>query len=113
MPLLHGEAVAIGMCVSAEAAFILGICEQSEVEEHYQICASVGLPTCVPPEMSLDDVVEKLAYDKHTLSGAPTMGLLIKIGQMYEKEGKYGVSVPADILRKAFEINQARNPPKC
>ncbi|KAJ8598139.1 hypothetical protein CTAYLR_007404 [Chrysophaeum taylorii] len=107
-PLLHGEAVAIGMCVSAEVAFIMGVCAESVVEEHYAIVEALGLPSCVPPELDLDKVIDKLSYDKHTLSGKPTMGLLVKMGKMYEKDGVYGQPVDADILREAFEINQDR-----
>jgi 3-dehydroquinate synthase len=109
-PLLHGEAVAIGMCVSAEVALLLGVCDEAAVEEHYRVCASVGLPTQVPPEMDLDAVCAKLAYDKHTLTGKPTMGLLVKLGQMYHDEGVYGTPIEADIIRRAFELNQARAP---
>lgn len=42
--------------------------------------------------MDIDAIIAELAYDKHTLSGKPTIGLLRTIGDMYKK--------------KAFMINQ-------
>ena len=107
-PLLHGEAVAIGMCVSAETAFQLGVCDASVVEDHYRVCAEVGLPTCVPAEMDLDAICAKLAYDKHTLVDKPAMGLLVKFGQMYHIGGKYGVQIDTDVIRAALVRNQMR-----
>mmetsp|Transcript_8853 Transcript_8853/g.31187 ORF Transcript_8853/g.31187 Transcript_8853/m.31187 type:complete len:494 (+) Transcript_8853:120-1601(+) len=107
-PILHGEAVAIGMCVSAEVALIMGVCNAEAVEDIYNACTAVGLPTTVPKIMDLDEVCAKLAYDKHTLSGKPTMGLMVALGDMYHEDGTYGIAIDADVLRKAFEINQNR-----
>jgi len=107
-PLLHGEAVAIGMCVSAEVAYIMGVCTRHVVEEHYRLVASVGLPTCTPDELDVDAIIAKLSYDKHTLSKKPTMGLLKEIGHMFEKDGVYSQPVKPETLRRAFKINIAR-----
>ena len=107
-PLLHGEAVAIGMCVSAEVAYMMGVCTKEVVEDHYRIVESVGLPSCTPDEMDLEAIIAKFAYDKHTLSGKPTMGLLRAMGDMYEVAGVYGQPIEPEILREAFLINMAR-----
>ena len=109
-PLLHGEAVAIGMCVSAECAFLMGVCDAQAVEDHYQTCHHVGLPSSTPAEMDLTDVIGKLAYDKHTLAGCPTMGLLVNIGDMYHVEGVYGHSIPTHPPESLRDQPESRRP---
>lgn len=106
--LLHGEAVAIGMCVSAEVAYLMGVCAKDVVDDHYRLVQAAGLPSCTPAEMDIDKIISKLSYDKHTLSGKPTMGLLVAVGQMYQKNGVYGQPISPDVLRRAFQINMKR-----
>eukprot|EP00633_Aureoumbra_lagunensis_P002909 CAMPEP_0197285586 /NCGR_PEP_ID=MMETSP0890-20130614/918_1 /TAXON_ID=44058 ORGANISM="Aureoumbra lagunensis, Strain CCMP1510" /NCGR_SAMPLE_ID=MMETSP0890 /ASSEMBLY_ACC=CAM_ASM_000533 /LENGTH=510 /DNA_ID=CAMNT_0042753245 /DNA_START=67 /DNA_END=1600 /DNA_ORIENTATION=+ len=107
-PILHGEAVAMGMAVSAEVAYLMGICSKQVVEDHYRVIEAVNLPSCVPAEMDLDKIIAKLAYDKHTLSGKPTMGFTSSLGDMYEINGTYGQEIDPELLRRAFKINMAR-----
>uniref|UniRef100_A0A7S2EXT9 3-dehydroquinate synthase domain-containing protein n=1 Tax=Stereomyxa ramosa TaxID=1078864 RepID=A0A7S2EXT9_9EUKA len=106
-PLLHGEAVAIGMCVSAEVAFILGICDEQTVSEHYEFISDSGLPTFVPRNMTLKDIMAKLRYDKHYVK-KPAMGLLSKIGFMYSKDGDYAQTIPHEVTLKALSANIER-----
>lgn len=107
-PLLHGEAVAIGMCVTAEVALCLGICDKDTVDEHYKYISQAGLPIFVPEGLSLEAIQEKLCYDKHYVK-KPTMGLLAEIGHMFCKDdGSYSVEVDNHIIRSALEANFAR-----
>lgn len=107
-PLLHGEAVAIGMCVTAEVSYCLGLCDKKTVDEHYKYIGQAGLPVFVPDGLSLDAIQEKLCYDKHYVK-KPTMGLLAEIGHMHCKEdGSYAVEVDNDVIRSALEANFAR-----
>ena len=107
-PLLHGEACAIGMCVSAEISHILGYCDEEVVEEHYFVFEEVGLPACVPEEVSISDIMEKMLYDKHYVAKKPTMGLLHGIGKMVEKSNSFAIAIDSDTTRTALELNKER-----
>ena len=59
-PLLHGEAVAIGMCVSAEIALNRGLCNQATVHTHYDACQILGLPCFIPSDLTTAKIMEKM-----------------------------------------------------
>eukprot|EP00965_Chrysotila_dentata_P011319 369451-Pleurochrysis_carterae.AAC.1 len=63
--MLHGEAVAIGMVVSAEVAFLMGLCDEQCVREHYEFVKATGLPAFVPASMTVEDILYKMSFDKH------------------------------------------------
>ncbi|EGD75515.1 3-dehydroquinate synthase [Salpingoeca rosetta] len=102
--LLHGEAIAVGMCITAEVAFILGVCTRAVVDKHYAVFEQMGLPVYVPRYMSVDVICRKMCYDKHYVK-QPTMGLAVDIGEMYEKDGAYGHSISSSTLRQALLAN--------
>jgi len=107
-PLLHGEAVAIGMCLCAEVSHLMGFCDIKTVDEHYKIVEDCKLPVYVPEEMPLDKVFEKMAFDKHFVR-KPTMGLIKAIGEMQTNEnGDYSFMIENDIIHKALEANANR-----
>ncbi|KAA8492247.1 2-deoxy-scyllo-inosose synthase [Porphyridium purpureum] len=108
--LLHGEAIAIGMCVSAEIAYIMDLCDESVVDKHYEIFEKAGLPVYIPSTMTLTEVLEKLTYDKHYLRCKPTMGLVTQIGNMHlDEENKcYGIKIDEEILNAGMEANIER-----
>jgi len=111
--LLHGEAVAIGMCVSADISFLMGLCDEACVAETYLACETVGLPVHVPDTMDLEVVKQKMTYDKHFVK-FPTMGVPVKVGQLYsfpKPDGSgvsYMVEVNPDVINGALERNVAR-----
>mmetsp|Transcript_7355 Transcript_7355/g.13277 ORF Transcript_7355/g.13277 Transcript_7355/m.13277 type:complete len:438 (-) Transcript_7355:1031-2344(-) len=106
-PLLHGEAIAIGMCASAEIAYILGICEKEVVDEHYEIFQRAGLPVFVPECLSIDAMVDKLTYDKHYVRSQATIGMITSVGDMYQDEatGNYGIPINDELLRAGLIAN--------
>ncbi|KAA8495681.1 3-dehydroquinate synthase [Porphyridium purpureum] len=108
--LLHGEAIAIGMCVSAEIAYIMDLCDEAVVDKHYEIFEKAALPVHIPSNMTLDLVLEKLTYDKHYLRCKPTMGLVTDIGNMHldEENMCYGIKIDEEILLSAMEANVER-----
>ena len=59
-PLLHGEAVAIGMCVTAEVALLLGIGSKAALEQTYRAVLDAGLPAFVPELMGVQDILEQM-----------------------------------------------------
>jgi 3-dehydroquinate synthase len=107
-PLLHGEAVAIGMCVTAEVGKILGVCDQATVDEHYDFISRAGLPVYIPDGISTASIQNKLCYDKHYVK-KPTMGLLTEIGHMHcNRDGSYSVEIDNDVIKKALAIHMER-----
>jgi len=107
-PLLHGEAVAIGMCVTAEVGKILGVCSQETVDEQYEYIRQCSLPVYVPDGMSINAIHTKLCYDKHYVK-KPTMGLLAETGFMYcQPDGTYSVEIENDVIRAALHAHMER-----
>ncbi|MEO0631861.1 MAG: 3-dehydroquinate synthase, partial [Planctomycetota bacterium] len=103
--LLHGEAVAIGMCVTAEVSFLMDLCDEECVEKHYAYVGWTGLPVYVPADMALDEVMLKMTYDKHYVK-QPTMGLCQAVGVMAPNaKGSFAWSVETDTIRMALERN--------
>lgn len=112
-PLLHGEAVAIGMCLCVEVSYLLGFCTKETVNEHYDIVANSRLPVYIPVEMSSDKIFEKMSFDKHFVK-KPTMGLVKSIGEMQpNQEGGYSFMIENDVIRKAIDANIARRNNSC
>jgi len=109
-PLLHGEAVAIGMCVSAEIAFARGYCSRACLEEHYTYLVDLGLPAYVPATMSIDMILQKIVMDKHFVR-VPAMGLVAEIGEMAfdRDQATFAFSIETPELTKALEVNMARS----
>lgn len=106
-PLLHGEAVAIGMCVSAEVARLMDLCDDDCVEQHYRYVSATGLPAFVSPELTTEEVLAKMAYDKHHVK-MPTMGLCSAIGQMTKNGDSYTWAVEPEVIEKAIQRNVER-----
>ncbi len=105
---LHGEALAIGMCVIAEISRLLDFCDDSLVDLHYNICKQYDLPTVVPEYMTSEDICNKIKYDKHHVKTNPHMALLIDRGEVWHDGGVHGVPIDYAILKRAIEINKSR-----
>jgi 5-deoxy-5-amino-3-dehydroquinate synthase len=67
--LRHGEAVAIGLAFAAQLARRLGRIETRRVESHYAVLAGYDLPSVLPPDTDLDEVITVMARDKKATSG--------------------------------------------
>ncbi len=84
--LLHGEAVAIGMCQAARYSHRLGRCSADEVARIEAHLAAVGLPTRVADIAgsncpNVDGIMALMAQDKKVQSGELTLILLDAIGK--------------------------------
>ena len=109
-PLLHGEAVAIGMCVSAEIAYARGYCSAECLEDHYKTVLDLGLPAYIPATMSIDMILKKIVMDKHFVK-IPSMGLVAEIGEMaYDRErASFAFGIETEELVKSMEANMGRS----
>lgn len=79
-PLLHGEAVSIGMVVEAELACLQGLLSPEERNQVAAMLEHAGLPTRVPATFSTDALLAKMRSDKKNVGGSIRFTLLEKIG---------------------------------
>ena len=66
---LHGEAVAIGMHMEAKLSHQLGFIDNKAVARIKALIDSFELPSEMPDEIEMDDLVEKMQIDKKTVAG--------------------------------------------
>ncbi|AFL74770.1 3-dehydroquinate synthase [Thiocystis violascens] len=78
---LHGEAVAVGMCMAADLSARLGWLSGADLERVRRLVASAGLPVDPPPEVSAERFLELMAVDKKVLNGQLRLVLLRHLGK--------------------------------
>lgn len=78
----HGEAVAIGMVAAGQIAVALGLWESSAAERQRVLIEKAGLPTQLPANLDLDEIVATLQTDKKVLSGKVRFVLPTEIGKV-------------------------------
>ena len=66
---LHGEAVAIGMCMAARLSARLGMAPQADADRLAALLQDFDLPTQRPPALAPDDLLQAMRLDKKNLSG--------------------------------------------
>jgi 3-dehydroquinate synthase len=105
---LHGEAIAIGMCVSAEVALLRGMCGPATVDAHYRLFGAYGLPTRIPGDCAIDDVLKLIYRDKYRVDGMQQMALVREIGVPVTVGGSLAIPVSEETLRRACIRNDER-----
>lgn len=98
-PLLHGEAIAIGMVVETELSHRKGYISEADVQRVRQVLFSAGLPTTIP-SLPIDKILEKIALDKKNERGRTLFTLLERIGQAV-----YNQIVEDDMLKRVLMEN--------
>jgi len=98
----HGEAVSIGMRVSAEVSRILGVASQKTVDNHIRLLSKYKLPVHVPSYISPEDIVNTLRYNKKFHGDSARLVLVKEIGSLWNSRGVYYVSCDSHILKKAL-----------
>ncbi|MEO6171900.1 MAG: 3-dehydroquinate synthase [Arenimonas sp.] len=66
---LHGEAVAIGMCLAAKLSAQLKRAPASDTERVINLLKRAGLPTALPDELDSEALLVRMKLDKKALSG--------------------------------------------
>lgn len=94
--LRHGEAVAIGMVAEARLAERMGIASQGLSETIAVTLMELGLPVKVPANLSKEDIIHTMRYDKKMNSGIIRFALPVSVGDV-----RAGVEV--ENLELAFE----------
>jgi len=90
---LHGEAVAIGLALAAELSCSSGDLSQQDFNRILMVLTTLGVPTTLPPPLSLSSLIPFMMRDKKNKNHAITLILLNFIGQAK------AVSVPPSSLQ--------------
>jgi 3-dehydroquinate synthase len=77
---LHGEAVAIGICLAAKLSARLNLLAEKEVERIIQLITKMGLPTQIPAGLSASGLLQAMQVDKKVRDGKIYLILLNSIG---------------------------------
>lgn len=100
--LLHGEAVAIGMCAEARAAERAGIAEAGTAEAIRGAVCRAGLPTVLPLDVSVERVMQLARADKKKRSGEVEYALPERIGRMAGGDRGWALPLPDDLVEEAL-----------
>lgn len=79
---LHGEAVAIGMHCAAKVSCHLGYVGNDFVQRQNALCQAVGLPTSLPPDIAIQDLIGRMCQDKKSISGKISLIVAKQIGKV-------------------------------
>jgi len=94
---LHGEAVAIGMCLEAKLSRMLNLIDEVQVAKIEDVIDSYGLPSKKPSYISAHSIFLSMQLDKKAVAGELKFILPEKIGSVRIHKG-----VSEDILREVL-----------
>ncbi len=94
---LHGEAIAIGMCVAVEIAVTVGILKKADGEHIKQLIQIYGLPTTIPDEINTSDILNAIEVDKKVKAGKLRFILPECIGKVRIEE------VERDLIKEVLQ----------
>ncbi len=77
---LHGEAVAIGICLEARLSSLLGLTGEREVGRICSLISSYDLPIDIPADINRDKIISSMQLDKKAVGGRLKFILPEKIG---------------------------------
>ncbi len=80
---LHGEAVAIGMCLAAAFSERLGLAEPPLFNRTRDLLQGLGLPVSLPADISAQSLAVLMRLDKKNLQGSLRLILLRGMGQAF------------------------------
>ena len=79
---VHGEAVAIGMVAAGKIAVAMNLWTQAEADRQDALIVKAGLPTDIPPEIAIADILETIKSDKKVKAGKVRFILPTVIGKV-------------------------------
>ena len=80
--LRHGEAVAIGMVAEARLAETLTLADRGLSERIAKALTSLGLPTKIPEDLSHEELICAMQFDKKKAAGIARFSLPVEIGRV-------------------------------
>lgn len=96
-PLLHGEAISIGMLAEARISYLLNMLSLSELKQIEQALTQTGLPTTVSG-IKVENIISKMQSDKKNGKGKILFTLLQKIGKAVINQ-----TVPTSIIKQVLK----------
>ncbi len=84
---LHGEAVAMGMCLAARLSEALGLITTACVERITSVVNAYGLPAALPKDMNGDKLISLISMDKKATAGEMKFILPKEIGDVVIHKG--------------------------
>jgi 3-dehydroquinate synthase len=102
-PLLHGEAVSIGMRAEAIISERLGLLAKADLQQIEQSLAKAGLPVTIPGTVTTGDIMKKMRSDKKNDNGNLNFTLLDAIGHAV-----YNQHVEAAVILAALEATRQK-----
>ncbi|MBA3656164.1 MAG: 3-dehydroquinate synthase [Gemmatimonadaceae bacterium] len=100
--LLHGEAVSIGMALESRLAERAGIAEKGTAHKLDTVLTNAGLPRLVPSGISADEMMELMQLDKKNRDRKIEFALPVRIGKMFEGDGRWSVPLDAALIREVL-----------
>ncbi|MGK7952916.1 MAG: 2-deoxy-scyllo-inosose synthase [Xenococcaceae cyanobacterium] len=99
--LSHGEAVSFGMKIAAELSQELGLISQQDVERHYYVIEEkLGFNNPFPEHITPEKLMNAMIADNKKTGEDLRFVLLEKIGQCYNPQGDFLVTVDSEIVIK-------------
>ncbi len=83
----HGEAVAIGMVAAGKIALKSGLWNETEDRRQYLLIKKAGLPTDIPSQINVENILSSLKTDKKVKEGSIHFILPEGIGKALITEG--------------------------
>jgi 3-dehydroquinate synthase len=84
---LHGEAVAIGMCLEARLSQMLNLLDKDQVFRIKALTDSYGLPSEIPEDVDLSGIFSSMRLDKKAVAGELKFVLPEKVGRVRIQKG--------------------------
>jgi 3-dehydroquinate synthase len=84
---LHGEAVAIGMCLEARLSQMLNHLDEDQVFRIKALTDSYGLPSEIPEDVDLSGIFSSMRLDKKAVAGELKFVLPEKVGRVRIQKG--------------------------
>lgn len=78
---VHGEAVGIGMVAAGKIALEMGLWTPEEAQRQDTLIAKAGLPTAIPSQIAIADILETIKSDKKVKAGKVRFILPTAIGK--------------------------------
>ncbi|WP_019505793.1 3-dehydroquinate synthase [Pleurocapsa sp. PCC 7319] len=97
---VHGEAVAIGMVAAGKIAVEMGLWTKEQAQRQDALIVKTGLPTEIPSELTIEDILETIKSDKKVKAGKVRFILPNSIGEVMITD-----QVTPEIITAALKIN--------
>lgn len=100
----HGEAVAIGMVAEARLAEDINFAQTGLTDEIKETLSLLGLPTEIPAELDIEEILLALARDKKRAGGKVRFALPVSVGN-----AAVGIEIDEWRIRNAISISFTRS----